>query len=96
MDVVAIFAKYEDEFLKFDRIENPIHRRPDICAFILLDLILGKGAPARDMVRGAEHDIIYLDVQLDQLSSATEEQLCDLCRCGVIVDEDTESLAMFV
>jgi hypothetical protein len=71
----------DDEFLKFDRVENKLSTRPDIHAFILLNELF---PGTRDMVSGAEHDEIYLDVEPDELKEkATKEQLRDLHRCGV-------------
>jgi hypothetical protein len=49
----------------------------------------------RDMVSAAEHDEIYLDVDVKELlERATDEQLIDLHRCGVRAGDN--GLAMFV
>lgn len=89
-----IFEKYEDEFLKFDRVENKRSGRPDLHAFLLLDsLIQGE----RDMVSAAAHDEIWLDIDCEELwRVATEAQILELIRCGVRYDDDVESLALFV
>ena len=88
-----LFQKYErDEYLKFDeRVEPKRSKRADLHAFLLLDeLVPG----ARDIVACAEHDEIYLDVDLRDLAKvATEEQVIELVRCGVRVDE--HGLCMF-
>lgn len=93
-DIETVFEKYmEDEFLKFDRVQEKLSQRPDLHAFLLLDsLVPGKGR----IVSAAEHDEIYLGVDLAELaeSSITEDQVRDLVRCGV--REDEESLCMFV
>jgi hypothetical protein len=88
------FEEHNDEFLKFDRVENKLSLRPDLHAFLLLDkLISGKG----DMVSNAEHDEIYLDVDVEKLLEvATEAELIDLHRCGVLVFSEYDSLGMFV
>jgi hypothetical protein len=93
-DIKATFAKYEDDFLKFELIERPRHHRPDMCAFLMLDeLAPGHG----DMVCSAEHDEIWLDVEVAKLAAVvTEEQIRDLIRCGVRLDGYGESLCMFV
>lgn len=98
-----MFEKYSDgdEFLKFKRIKNPVHRRPDICAFIMLDAALPDKAKsngyARDMVSGAEHDEIYLDISPEDLAAvATDELVRDLVRCGVRYSSEFDCLAMFV
>lgn len=94
MDIRAVFKAYDDEYLKFERVEEKISERPDLHAFMLLDrLLAGKG----DMVCCAEHDEIWLDVDVDELAKlATKGQIIQLIRCGVRYDEDTNSLAMFV
>lgn len=85
--------KHEKEYIKFDNIENKLSSRPDIHAFILLNqLVPGK----RDMVSASEHDVFYLDVSPEELDKvATEEQMLDLIRCGVMYDSEADSLSMF-
>lgn len=101
INLKAIFEKYDNEFLKFERIESPLNRRPDLCAFLLLDNIVpprpNRIGGLNDMVRAAEHDEIFLDVDVDKLAElATEEQIRDLIRCGVRFATDIDSLALFV
>lgn len=85
--------KCEDDFLKFEQVASKLSARPDLHAFLLLEQL----APGtRGIIGAAEHDIIYLDVDLDVLCAhATEAQIADLRRCGVILDTTTESLAMY-
>lgn len=99
----ATFEKHSDEFLKFERVENPRHQRPDLCAFLMLhDLspmppLRGSGSMARDMVSAAEHDEIFLDVDCNTLAmNATEADIVTLIRCGVRFSEEYDSLCMFV
>lgn len=91
-NISEVFDKFADEFLKFERVENKLSNRPDLHAFLLLDSLL---PGSTDMVSAAEHDEIFLDVELDQLAATaiTEEQVRDLVRCGVRISED--SLCMF-
>jgi hypothetical protein len=91
---VDLLAEFEDEYLKFDRVENKLSERPDLHAFLLLNqLCPGK----RDMVAGAEHDKIYLDISSDDLKKlASKEQLKELVRCGVMCDSESGGLSMFV
>ena len=82
----------EAEFLKFERIEAPRHRRPDICAFLMLDEIQSGD---RDMVSDARHDEVYLDFDVDaSADKLTPEILRDLSRCGVRYEDG--SFCMFV
>ena|ERR1017187_64630 len=84
----------DEEFLEFKRVRVKLTDRKDLHAFLLLDrLVPGKD----DIVGGAEHDEIFLCVGLESLAkTATEEDILDLLRCGVRVDEYGEGLAMFV
>jgi hypothetical protein len=84
-----------DEFLKFDRVvgERRLSNRPDLCAFLLLDSLV---PGTSDMVSAAEHDQIWLDVDLEKLAAViTREDVDTLRRCGVVCDSETESLFMF-
>lgn len=96
LNLSELFQKYEDEFLKYERIENPPSQHPDICAFLLLERLV----PAKKnlkMIDGADHDIIYIITDAQKLAEvATEDDIRYLVRCGVMYDEDNESLTMFV
>lgn len=88
------YEKHNDEFLKFDRVQDKTSGRPDLHAFNLLDkLVPGK----HDIISAAGHEEIWLSVSPEELAKvATEEQIIDLIRCGVRYDSDTDSLALFV
>jgi hypothetical protein len=93
IDLREAFESYNDEFLKFENIETPLHRRPDICAFLMLDAMLP--GPSRDMVCSAEHDVIWLDIDCEKLAEVIKEyQILNLVRCGVRYSDG--SLCMFV
>lgn len=89
-ELVALFEKHEDEyylegvFHKPETYYGPTKRR-DLNAFLLLErLVPGE----RDMISGAEHDEFFLDVDLEELAKiATEEDVKNLLRCGVVVSE---------
>ena len=88
-----MFEKYEDDYLEFEKVENPEHHRPDICAFIFLDkLVPGKG----DIIAGAGHDIVHLEPSnIEELAKvATEEDILKLRRCGIHLEDGY--LAMYV
>jgi len=83
-----------EEFLHFERIQNPPSQRADLCAFLLLDKLVPE---KRDIISCAEHDQIWLDVSDDDLAEvATEDDIVYLLRCGVWHDDDEECLCMFV
>jgi len=92
MDLKATAEKFEDEFLKFDRISRPRHERPDIAAFLLLHKLVPASS---DMVSAAEHDQIWLEVDPEKLAEvASESDVLELVRCGVMFED--EGLSMFV
>ena len=92
IDLDAVFDKFDDEYLKFSRIESAPSRRPDICAFLLLDRLVPGWT---DIIGSSEHDEIFLNVDVEKLAScATEENIRYLIRCGVHYGE--EGLSMFV
>ena len=82
-----------NEFLEFKKIKNPPSKRPDLCAFILLDKLL----PGTDkIVSASEHDEIWLATDCDKLHEvATDEDLLYLIHCGIYFDESNDSLGMF-
>ena len=92
IDIQSAFDAAEEDFLKFNRVVDKLHTRPDICAFLLVD----KLCPGEDdMVSHAQHDEIFLTVDPDALALvATEADILTLVRCGVRYSED--SLCMFV
>lgn len=92
MDVYERFALFDDEFVKFDRVVNRRSNRPDLHAFMLLDeLFPGE----KDIVSAAEHDMIYLGVDIEDVCKLTDHQILELVRCGVMLGRDDDSLYMF-
>lgn len=87
---------YEPAEQRWGRVQNKRASRPDLHAFLLLDALL-PGASGDKMVSAAEHDTIYLDVDLDALAAViASEQVMELDDCGVIYSEDNDCLMMFV
>jgi len=87
------FEKFDKESHKFDRIEKKFSTRPDLHAFILLDKLIPSDF---DIITAAEHDEIYLDGNLEVLAFvATEDDIRDLIRCGVMLNESASCLYMF-
>lgn len=89
----ALFETHNEEYLHFERVEHKIQQRPDLYAFVLLDGILpGTG----DMVCAAEHDEIWLDIEVEDLINViTPAQVITLIRCGVRFDRFNDCLGMF-
>lgn len=87
-----LFEKNIDEHCKFENLKNPRSQRPDLHAFLLLDELQPSN---RDIIVCAEHDEIYLDIDLETLV-ITEDQVIELLQCGVTYDGYNDSLHMFV
>ena len=85
-----LFEKYNDEYLKFELVSNKESKRPDLCAFIILDNLFQSDS---DMVSGSSHDEIYLDITDEQANTIPENIIADLVRCGV--SHNNEGLWMF-
>ena len=93
VNIELIFANNDGEYGKFEMVEDKLSNRPDLCAFLLIDKLLGG---SRDMVCASEHDQFYLEADCEVLSlRATEGDIITLIRCGVMFDSETDSLAMF-
>lgn len=87
--------KHEGEFLKFDRVLVRHSSRPDLHAFILLDLLLPN--QGTDIVSSSEHDQIWIGVDAEELAKViTEERIVELVRCGIRYDREYGSLCSFV
>lgn len=83
IDFEKIEEDHEDEFLKFDGIkpERRLCERPDLNAFLLLHKLV---PGTDDIVGDAQHDEIFLSVDIDELNEvASEDDALDLIRCGV-------------
>jgi|SRR3989344_431484 len=94
IDLAETFEKYNNDYMGFDRVEDKLSSRPDLCAFLLLDKLLPNDG--RDMVCAADHGMIFLGIDCEKLTKlATEEDILMLIRCGVHYDSDTDSLSMF-
>jgi len=90
----ALEQHNESAYLEFEHIpaERRLSQRPDLHVFQLLDQLVPS---SHDIISGAEHDVIWLEVSVEDLAAViTDEQVLDLARCGVMYNE--ESLRMFV
>jgi len=95
LDLRATFKKHRDEYRKFERVEQPLHPRPDLCAFLLLDRL--DPDPGCDLISAAEHDEFFLNTDCEVLSKvATEDDILMLVRCGVRYSAEYDCLAMLV
>ncbi len=93
------FEIHNDQFLKTDNIKKRMSPRPDLCAFLILDELQFRSElidSYSDIVNQAEHGIIYLGVDPENiLSVITEADILDLIRCGVCFNSDESCFTMF-
>lgn len=92
-ELKEFFEANNDEYLKFDKVENKKSKRADLHAFILLDSLVDDSG---DIVGAAEHDIIYLPDLEDVCPHITEAQALELIRCGISIDSSLECFYSFV
>lgn len=94
-EVIEKFAQYSDSFdTGFDTIKNPLHPVKDICGLLMLAALL-PGAYCG--IAGADHDVIYLEADIDKLAIvATPEIIRDLVCCGIFWSDEYNSLIKFV
>lgn len=99
MNLEAVFHQFHGEYLEFDRVIVKRSRREDLHAFMLLDSLL-PGSPGDrlgSLIQAAEHEVIWLSIDLEALALViTEEQVCELVRCGVRYDKTHNCLSLFV
>lgn len=93
-ELIAAFVAGNDEYLSTNNLAAPRSKRRDLHAFLLIDQLL----PNSDTVlTAAEHDVVFINADLDELSEViSKEQVLDLLRCGVRVDQYGDGLMMFV
>jgi hypothetical protein len=101
VNLEEVFEKFDDDYLKHDEIEvdsDPafaLTKRSDIRAFLILDRLFPGSSD--DIVTAAEHDEIWLDVDVEELAKvATEADIRNLVRCGVCYDTGHEGLRLNV
>lgn len=91
-----LFEKHNDEFIHFERIENPKTQRPDLHAFLLLDRLC-PATGKQDLICCSEHDEYYLDIDLEALAASqiSEADIIELTRCGARISEH-DTICFFV
>lgn len=93
IDLQETFEKFDEQYIKFDQATGKLNDRPDLCAFILLDKLVPGN---RDIISAAEHDVFYIEIDLEKLAEvATEENIALLVSCGVMYDSELDCLSMF-
>jgi hypothetical protein len=94
MEISERFDLVSNEYGKFELVENNKSKRPDLHAFIFLDELLETSDS--DIVSAASHDVIYLEINSEDIEKLTDSHILELTRCGVMYDSENDCLAMFV
>lgn len=77
------FEKHNEEYLEFEKIEKPRSNCRDLHAMLLIEE-LSPHSKRTFMVSGAQHDVIYLDLEMEHMMDVlTEDLVIELIRCGV-------------
>lgn len=98
IDVKELFEKHNEEFLKFDRINEPLSSCPDLCAmmYMMNFLTMKQRERHNDIISCSEHDEIFFSIDVDYFSEiASESDVIYLIRCGVRYSEEFSSFCMF-
>lgn len=101
MNKLSLYERFDsaqDEYHRFERIEHPLNRRRDLCAFMMLDAMLPSPEDGRhlSMIVATGHDEFFLDIDMEALEEViTDSQIQDLVRCGVRYDTDNSGLCMY-
>ena len=83
----------DNEYLKFNRIGHKRSTRPDIHAFMFLDMLFkGNENITCDIV----DNILYLSTLETEVAKLDEEQVAELLRCGVRIDFTNDSLYIII
>ena len=94
-ELKILWEKYNDEYLMFSKIKNPLHHRRDICALLMLDKIKG-GTSSGSIIDASEHDEYYIDIDCEKFAAVvSEQQIIDLIRCGVRYDTGLGCFCIF-
>ena len=91
--IYDLFEKHDDEFNKFDRVQHKLSENQELHGYLLLVKLFPNEAR---ILQSAEHDMVWIGPESDDLESLTEAQIIELLRCGIHFDGDNDSLAMFV
>lgn len=95
INLEELFDRYSDEYLKFERVENKMHSRQDICAFLILAGLTNEAG--RNIIVASDRDKIWIDVSPDIVAEmAAEEDIITLIRCGVRFDESNDCFYIYV
>ena len=93
--LIERFNKFESDFLKTDGLTVRLHPRKDLNAFLLLHQLAPEDNGG-DMISNVHDEEIYLEVNVVTLNkNASDEDIQNLVRCGVMYHAEYDCLYMF-
>jgi len=92
ISIEQLFDKYDAEYNKFDRIEYKFNVRPIMHALVILVKLIPVDYSIINTV--LDNNIYFHTNEVSLLKVITEDQVRDLCRCGVYYDTYDNSLVM--
>lgn len=82
------FAKYKDQYQRFDLEPNPLFTRPETVAFWMLTT-LQPSTERKNLIASIGYEMLFLDIDCEKLNSViTDEQIQTLVRCGINCTSD--------
>ena len=91
-ELSELFKAHDHEYGKFERVKFPLSKDRHVHAIKFLDNMFPSEGK---MIANAAHDQIWLKIELDELARDCDaEDIIDLLRCGLFIDED--ALSMFI
>ena len=91
MNIGKFWEENEDEYLKSEKIKNPLHKFRDLNGMLLLANLVEKYNVGNDygILSCAEHDVVYFDVDCEKLEEfLTDEEALDLILSGILFDDN--------
>ena len=90
MSIEEQFKKFGDEeFMKFECINNPQFKTPKLCGLVALEKLVGNKIDF-----AAEHDKVWC-AKCNRDLTLSDEEVIYLLRCGILWDDEFEGFFFF-
>jgi hypothetical protein len=88
-----IISLFDETYTKnFKDIEKPLHRLPDVNLLLMLSNFF----PTKTfLIGGSSHEVIYLNIDLDDLTILSKNDILDLIRSGLVYGSDDDVFYFF-
>ena len=85
------FENVNDDYLKFDQIEKPLHPSNDLAGLLKIASLL---KDPTNFPMSADHDSLYL-ARPEDMVELTDDDILELTRCGISYDSSNDCLFKF-